>query len=214
MKAQARPLRYQISAAVAVMPISANGNCDGFPFVNAETISFQIVSMPAHSETLASAAERGFDWSVPLTGPRAVITEHPVPSSTFPATTDPVRVRIVAAIGRRGELGRDNSLLFRLKADMLNYRRITAKTPMVMGRKTWESLPKRPLPGRPNIVATRNLDFIAPGEIATSMSVPRTARHAPSRQDFGVLSALNLRNHASHSCSMRGSPRRQRGRCL
>ena len=49
--------------------------------------------------------------------------------STFPATADPVRVRIVAAIGRRGELGRGNSLLFRLKADMANYRRITAKTP-------------------------------------------------------------------------------------
>jgi len=76
-----------------------------------------------------------------------------VPASTFPATADPVRVRIVAAIGRRGELGHDNSLLFRLKTEMANFRKITAKTPLVMGRKTWESFPRRPLPGRPNIVA-------------------------------------------------------------
>ncbi len=109
-----------------------------------------------------------------------------MPSSTFPATSDPVRVRIVAAIGRRGELGRDNSLLFRLKADMLNYRRITAKTPMVMGRKTWESLPKRPLPGRPNIVATRNLDFIAPGAFVFSSLPPALAAGRAMAAETGV----------------------------
>ena len=85
-----------------------------------------------------------------------------MPSSTFPASDDPIRVRIVAAIGRRGELGFRNRLLFRLKADMASFRRVTAKSPLIMGRKTWESLPKRPMPGRPNIVATRNLDFMAP----------------------------------------------------
>lgn len=98
-----------------------------------------------------------------------------MPSSTFPTTSDSIRVRIVAAIGRRGELGRNNGLLFRLKADMANYRRITAKTPMVMGRRTWESLPRRPLPGRPNIVATRNLDFLAPGAFVYSSLPPAIA---------------------------------------
>lgn len=98
-----------------------------------------------------------------------------MPSSTFPATHDPVRVRIVVAIGRRGELGRDNKLLFRIKGDMLNFRRVTAKTPVVMGRKTWESLPKRPLPNRPNIVATRNLDFMAPGAFVYSSLPPALA---------------------------------------
>jgi len=88
-----------------------------------------------------------------------------VPSSTFPVTADSIGVRIVAAIGRRGELGRDNRLLFRLKADMANYRRITAKTPLVMGRKTWESLPKRPLPGRTNIIVTRQASYVAPDAV-------------------------------------------------
>lgn len=98
-----------------------------------------------------------------------------MPSSTFPITTDAIGVRIVAAIGRRGELGRDNRLLFRLKTDMANFRRVTAKTPLVMGRKTWESLPKRPIPGRPNIVATRNLDFLAPGAFVFSSLPPALA---------------------------------------
>ena len=60
-------------------------------------------------------------------------------ASIFPDTHDPIGVRIVAAIGRRGELGLNNKLLFRIKADMANFRRITATTPMLMGRKTWDS---------------------------------------------------------------------------
>lgn len=96
-------------------------------------------------------------------------------SSTFPISNDPIGIRIVAAIGRRRELGAENKLLFRLKADMANFRKVTARTPMVMGRKTWESFPKRPLPGRPNIVATRNLDFQAPGAFVYSSLPPAVA---------------------------------------
>lgn len=117
---------------------------------------------------------------------RGVITGYPVPSSTFPATTDSIRVRIVAAIGRRGELGLGNRLLFRLKADMLNFRRVTARSPMVMGRKTWESLPKRPIPGRPNIVVTRNLDFLAPGAFVFSSLPPALAAARAMAASAGI----------------------------
>lgn len=106
---------------------------------------------------------------------RGVITGSAVPSSTFPATSEAIRVRIVAAIGRRGELGLGNRLLFRLKADMANFRRVTATSPLVMGRKTWESLPRRPIPGRPNIVATRNPAFRAPGAFVFSSLPPALA---------------------------------------
>ncbi len=98
-----------------------------------------------------------------------------MPPSTFPISNDDIGVRIVAAIGRRRELGFENRLAFRLKADMANFRKVTAKTPMVMGRKTWESFPKRPLPGRPNIVATRNLEFVAPGAFVFSSLPPALA---------------------------------------
>jgi dihydrofolate reductase len=108
----------------------------------------------------------------------AANTESLVNVSAFPNSNDPIGVRIVAAIGRRGEVGLDNKLLFRLKADMANFRRITARTPLVMGRKTWESFPKRPLPGRPNVVASRNPDFQAPGgfvfsSVATALAAAR-----------------------------------------
>lgn len=109
-----------------------------------------------------------------------------MPSSTFPSTSDPVRVRIVAAIGRRGELGLNNQLLFRLKADMANFRKVTAKTPLVMGRKTWESLPKRPMPGRPNLIATRNLDFMAPGAFVFSSLPPALAAARAMAAQSGV----------------------------
>ena len=109
-----------------------------------------------------------------------------MPSSTFPVSNDPVGVRIVAAIGKRRELGFQNRLLFRLKADMANFRAITAKTPMVMGRKTWESFPKRPLPGRPNIIATRNLDFMAPGAFVYSSLPPAVAAARAMAAQSGI----------------------------
>jgi len=109
-----------------------------------------------------------------------------VTSSSFPNRNDDIGVRIVAAIGRRGELGLDNRLLFRLKADMANLRKITAKTPLVMGRKTWESFPKRPLPGRPNIVATRNLEFKAPGAFVFSSLPPAIAAARAMAAQAGV----------------------------
>ena len=109
-----------------------------------------------------------------------------MPSSTFPISNDPIGVRIVAAIGRRGELGFENRLLFRLKADMANFRKVTARTPLVMGRKTWESFPKRPLPGRPNIVATRNLDFLAPGAFVFSSLPPALAAARAMAAQSGI----------------------------
>lgn len=106
--------------------------------------------------------------------------------STFPVVHDAIGVRIVAAIGRRGELGLDNRLLFRLKADMANFRRVTGKTPLLMGRKTWDSFPRRPLPGRPNIVATRNLDFMAPGAHVYSSVPPALAAARAMAAHSGV----------------------------
>lgn len=107
-------------------------------------------------------------------------------SSTFPVSNDQIGVRIVAAIGRRRELGAGNKLAFRLKTDMATFRKVTARTPMVMGRKTWESFPKRPLPGRPNIIATRNLDFQAPGAFVYSSLPPAVAAARAMAAQLGV----------------------------
>ena len=51
-------------------------------------------------------------------------------------------------------IGRNGALPWRLKSDMAHFRNVTMGKPVVMGRKTWDSLPRKPLPGRTNIVVT------------------------------------------------------------
>jgi len=69
-----------------------------------------------------------------------------------------VRVSVVAAVARGGVIGRDGVLPWRLPEDLAHFRAVTMGHPVVMGRRTWESLPERfrPLPGRRNIVVTQN----------------------------------------------------------
>ncbi|MBH9575614.1 dihydrofolate reductase [Inhella proteolytica] len=64
---------------------------------------------------------------------------------------------LVAAMGRGRELGANNQLLWQLPEDMAHFKAITLGKPVLMGRKTWDSLPPRfrPLPGRRNLVLTR-----------------------------------------------------------
>ncbi|HRP24686.1 MAG TPA: dihydrofolate reductase [Thauera sp.] len=69
---------------------------------------------------------------------------------------------IVAALARNGVIGRDNGLPWRLKADLQHFRALTMGHPILMGRNTWESL-GRPLPGRRNLVVTRDTTFKADG---------------------------------------------------
>ena len=72
---------------------------------------------------------------------------------------------LIAAVARNRVIGKDNRLLWHLPEDMKHFREVTRGKPVIMGRKTWESLPEkfRPLPGRHNIVITRNPNYNAPG---------------------------------------------------
>jgi dihydrofolate reductase len=76
-----------------------------------------------------------------------------------------VRISIVAAVARGGVIGRDNAIPWRIPEDARRFREITMGHPVVMGRRTWDSLPDRfrPLPGRRNIVVTRRGDWHADG---------------------------------------------------
>jgi dihydrofolate reductase len=73
-----------------------------------------------------------------------------------------VRVALVVAMARNRVIGRHNALPWRLPADMAHFRKVTMGRPVVMGRKTFESIGKS-LPGRTNIVITHNRAFAAPG---------------------------------------------------
>lgn len=75
---------------------------------------------------------------------------------------------IVAAHADNGIIGRDNQLIWRLKSDLRRFKQITVGKPLIMGRKTFESI-GRPLPGRKTIVLTRDESFAPEGvEIARS----------------------------------------------
>ena len=70
---------------------------------------------------------------------------------------------IIVAVAENRAIGKNNDLLWHLSDDLKRFKKLTTGHPVVMGRRTWESLPKRPLPGRRNIVFTQNPDFKAEG---------------------------------------------------
>jgi dihydrofolate reductase len=79
---------------------------------------------------------------------------------------------LIAGVARNGVIGRDNQLLWHLPEDLKHFRAATMGAPVIMGRKTWESLPERfrPLPGRRNLVLSREAQYQAPGaEVVTSL---------------------------------------------
>jgi dihydrofolate reductase len=80
-----------------------------------------------------------------------------------------MKIVLVAAIGDNSVIGREGQLPWRLKSDLQHFRKITMNRPVIMGRKTHESI-GRLLPGRTNIVLTRDLSLVARGAVlATSL---------------------------------------------
>src|ERR1700744_3067118 len=69
------------------------------------------------------------------------------------------------ARSRNGVIGRDGDLPWRLKSDLAIFKQVTLFKPVIMGRKTWDSLPKHPLPGRLNVVLSRDGSFEPQGAL-------------------------------------------------
>lgn len=74
-------------------------------------------------------------------------------------------ISFVVARARNGVIGKDGGIPWRIPEDMRRFKAITMGKPVIMGRKTWGSLPKKPLPGRTNIVVTRDAKFVAQGAL-------------------------------------------------
>ncbi len=72
---------------------------------------------------------------------------------------------LVVARDRNGVIGRAGGLPWRLRSDMALFKATTLGKPILMGRRTWESLPRRPLPGRTNIVLSREPELALPGAV-------------------------------------------------
>lgn len=106
-----------------------------------------------------------------------------------------VRIALIAAVGRDGTIGARGDLPWRLPSDLAWFRNITIGKPLILGRKTYESL-KRPLPGRRVIVITRDLAWTRP-EIEVAASLPQALDLAAGAEEIligggGEIYALAL----------------------
>lgn len=90
-------------------------------------------------------------------------------------------ITIICAIAENGAIGYQNQLLFRLRADMQRFRSLTTGNTVIMGRRTFESLPKGALPNRRNIVLTRSTHIAE-----TKAGAP------PAREDSAIFSAKGI----------------------
>jgi len=80
-----------------------------------------------------------------------------------------MEIVFVVAVAENGVIGAGNAIPWRLKSDMARFKALTIGKPIIMGRKTFESL-RRPLPGRTNIVITRDPAYRAAGAVVTTSS--------------------------------------------
>jgi len=102
-------------------------------------------------------------------------------------------VHLIYARAANGVIGRDGTLPWHLSEDLAHFKRTTLGCPVIMGRKTWDSLPPRfrPLPGRVNIVITRNANWTAPGaETAHSLEAARDL--CPTGSDAWVIGGAQI----------------------
>jgi dihydrofolate reductase len=82
---------------------------------------------------------------------------------------------LVVAVADNGVIGKDGGIPWHISEDLKRFKALTMGHTVVMGRKTWDSLPKKPLPGRANIVVTRQRDWHAEGATAASSLGAATA---------------------------------------
>ena len=95
------------------------------------------------------------------------------------------RLTLIAAVAKNGVIGNDNALPWRLPADLKRFKELTLGHPIIMGRKTWASL-GRPLPGRSNIVISRDPAFEAPGAIVVASLAAALAACAGAQEAFVI----------------------------
>ncbi len=96
---------------------------------------------------------------------------------------------IIVAVAENGVIGSNNALPWKLPEDLQNFKRITMGKPVVMGRKTYESI-GRPLPGRTNIVVTRNVSFRAEGVLVVHSIDEALALASEVAASAGVAEAI------------------------
>jgi dihydrofolate reductase len=108
-------------------------------------------------------------------------------------------ISIIVAIAENMAIGKNNDLLWHIPADLKRFKQITSGHPVIMGKRTWESLPRRPLPNRRNIVITDN-----PGEQIEGCEMAYSIEEAialcnPEEENFIIGGASVYRQFLPHA---------------
>ncbi|MDR0276107.1 MAG: dihydrofolate reductase [Burkholderiaceae bacterium] len=104
-----------------------------------------------------------------------------------------MRLNLIYARAANGVIGKGGALPWHLPEDMAHFKRLTAGCPVIMGRKTWDSLPARfrPLPGRVNIVVTRQSDWAQPGALRAD-SLPQALALCADAPEAWVIGGAQI----------------------
>jgi len=100
-------------------------------------------------------------------------------------------ISLVVAAADNGVIGKEGKLPWRIPEDMRRFKALTIGKPCIIGRKPWESLPRKPLPDRPNIVVTRDGDFRAEGAII-ARSLDEALSHAGDADEICVIGGAEI----------------------
>ena len=106
-------------------------------------------------------------------------------------------ISLIVAAAKNGAIGKDGKLLWHIPEDMRYFREVTQGKPVIMGRKTWESLPERfkPLPGRKNIVISHWPDYPADGaHLATSLEA--ALRESSDETEVFIIGGAQIYQYA------------------
>jgi len=108
-----------------------------------------------------------------------------------------MKLHLIYARARNGVIGKDNQMPWHLPEDLAHFKRTTLGQPVIMGRKTWDSLPARfrPLPGRANIVVTRQANWSAEGALKAG-SIEEAMRLCGEASDAWVMGGADIYRQA------------------
>ena len=103
-----------------------------------------------------------------------------------------MKLTLIWAQGHDRALGRNNSLAWHIPEDFAHFRAVTTGKPVLMGRKTWDSLPRKPLPGRTNIVVSRELAAVPGAVVFSSIEAALEASKAQGFEELVVIGGAQL----------------------
>ncbi len=108
-----------------------------------------------------------------------------------------MKLHLIYAGARNGTIGKDGQMPWHLPEDLAHFKRVTLGQPVIMGRKTWDSLPARfrPLPGRINIVITRQSDWQAVGALRAN-SIKEAMRLCGDASDAWIMGGAEIYRQA------------------